>query len=524
MAVFNVETITAKGLALIAKGQLGVEINFTRMQIGRGQLSGQVPAQLTALIDPISFFGINSMTRNGNSVQVRGIFENSGLSAPVHACELGVFADDPDDGEILYAYANAGTQGDNIPAFASGPFSKMYKFNLAVGNAEDVTVEVPAGAYIPEADKGVAGGVAPLDSGGVVPVENIPNIPVAKIPNGIDAAKIGNGSVSNAEFQTLDGVTSSIQTQLNSKSSTSDYVRQPGFAVTVGANAYTATLSPAPTGYLDGMGLRLKIGTTNTGACTLDVNGLGVRNLRNSKGNVFTAGQLVAGLIYSFAYSATTTTFILQGEGGEYGTATAADVLTGKTIGSDGGIVAGTMPNRAGDTAALASSVAGTTLKLRASNGYRNGTSDNVTITDPNFIAANIRNGVPLLGLIGSLVEGKKSASGSAKDDGTAKAFEYAINTSTISGYSLIVTGLSFKPSLVVAYNTVAPLNVILYTEFGDITYPKTAKFFQYSGTSVNSTVYNLKGDKAPLEVTSTGFKLPTFGAPLSTWNWAAIE
>lgn len=35
----------------------------------------------------------------------------------------------------------------------------------------------------------------------------------------IDASKIANGSVSNAEFQYLDGVTSSIQTQLNARSS-----------------------------------------------------------------------------------------------------------------------------------------------------------------------------------------------------------------------------------------------------------------------------------------------------------------
>ena len=35
------------------------------------------------------------------------------------------------------------------------------------------------------------------------------------LPNGIDAAKIGSGAVSNTEFEYLDGVTSAIQTQLN---------------------------------------------------------------------------------------------------------------------------------------------------------------------------------------------------------------------------------------------------------------------------------------------------------------------
>jgi hypothetical protein len=38
-----------------------------------------------------------------------------------------------------------------------------------------------------------------------------------KIATGIDAAKLGDGSVSNTEFQTLNGVTSAIQTQLDAK-------------------------------------------------------------------------------------------------------------------------------------------------------------------------------------------------------------------------------------------------------------------------------------------------------------------
>ncbi len=40
------------------------------------------------------------------------------------------------------------------------------------------------------------------------------DIAASDLPTGIDAAKIGNGSVNNTEFQYLDGVTSSIQTQL----------------------------------------------------------------------------------------------------------------------------------------------------------------------------------------------------------------------------------------------------------------------------------------------------------------------
>jgi len=45
----------------------------------------------------------------------------------------------------------------------------------------------------------------------------INNTGVATLASGIDATKIADGSVDNTEFQYLDGVTSSIQTQINSK-------------------------------------------------------------------------------------------------------------------------------------------------------------------------------------------------------------------------------------------------------------------------------------------------------------------
>jgi len=198
----------------------------------------------------------------------------------------------------------------------------------------------------------------------------------------------------------------------------------------------------------------------------------------------------------------------------------AANVLAGTTIAG----TAGTMPNRSGDTAAVASSVAGTTLKLRASNGYRNGASDNVTITDANFLAANIRNGIPLFGLIGSLIEGKRSATGTTQDDGTAKGFEYAGSTSTQNGYSLIVSGLSFKPSLILAFKTSAPQALLLYSEMNDGFYAKTSKYANYLGGAGSGVVQNFKGDKAPAEVTLGGFKLPTFASPASSFNWIAIE
>lgn len=61
------------------------------------------------------------------------------------------------------------------------------------------------------------------------------DLAASDIPSGIDATKIGAGTVSDTEFGYLDGVTSAIQTQLNNKKDTVTYGNV--YAVTVGASS-----------------------------------------------------------------------------------------------------------------------------------------------------------------------------------------------------------------------------------------------------------------------------------------------
>jgi len=74
---------------------------------------------------------------------------------------------------------------------------------------------------------------------------------------------------------------------------------------------------------------------------------------------------------------------------------------------------------------------------LRASEGYRDGNNDFVTITDPNFIPANIRTGVNIFGKIGSMIEGRPFAS-----------IDLADMSTMASTYSWQITGLNFTPDL----------------------------------------------------------------------------
>jgi len=122
------------------------------------------------------------------------------------------------------------------------------------------------------------------------------------------------------------------------------YDRAPGYGTATGTNAKTITLNPAPGSYYDGLCFAFKNITENTGAVTIDVNGLGAKAVKKPNGNDVAAGNLKAGSIYTLRYNGTN--FILQGSDSA-GNAMPADVLAGKTFSNDAGPdQVGTMPNR----------------------------------------------------------------------------------------------------------------------------------------------------------------------------------
>lgn len=70
------------------------------------------------------------------------------------------------------------------------------------------------------------------------------------------------------------------------------------------ANAIAIALTPALTAYFAGVAVDVKMNATNTGATTINVNGLGAKTVQFN-GDALTAGQLVAGQIYCMVYDGT---------------------------------------------------------------------------------------------------------------------------------------------------------------------------------------------------------------------------
>lgn len=468
---------TNRGRALQAKAQTGIQLNFTRIGVGDGELGGQAIADLTALVHEVKSINLNKFkTLPGGKAVVGGVLSNQGLATSFYWRELGLFATDPDLGEILYCYGNAGALAEYIPAGGGAEIlEKQVNIVSLIGNAANVSAtieqslvfETPEGA---QAKADAAQAAAQLYAEGLV--ENL----------------AGPGNTKTVK-QIDDIVTAHL----------ADYVRQPGYAAASGsANAYTVTLSPAPTAYTEGMAISVKINTDNTGASTINVNGLGAKAIKKPNGSNVSAGNLKAGSIYTLRYNGTN--FILQGSDAA-GNATPADVLSGKTFTNDQGEQTGTMPNRG------TVNITPGTSNITIAEGYHSG--NGVVYGSANLLPGNIKKDVNIFNVIGTL-NPLYTASGQKISSSGTSAFELA-NGGNRYYARLAVTGLGFTAKVILIYN-----DANFQTLYSPIDIFSNGGYILVIGSNdyVKVTGYAY--------VDSTGFCLPV-GATSATYNWYAI-
>ncbi|MGW8823366.1 hypothetical protein ACWGNU_14695 [Paenibacillus lautus] len=191
-----------------------------------------------------------------------------------------------------------------------------------------------------------------------------------------------------------------------------DRVLHGGYGITTNSgNAYSVIPNPRPTALVEGLRITVKVNAGNTGAATINVNGLGAKSILRGNGTALISGSMKANSVYSLVYNGSA--FILQGEGGEYGTATAADVLTGKTIGTDNGLVNGTMPHLIGTRAATGTAQwPDGSLAVYPERGYQKGgvgdgeikvSPTQLKAAEPNLAPGNILKGKTIYGTGGIL-------------------------------------------------------------------------------------------------------------------------
>lgn len=159
MLMWNPSKLTTAGKALLAKAQAGqTSIQITKAQTGSGSYSsGENIESRTALKTPKQTFPIqNKVISDADNTVILKIAitnksETETLSTGYDITEFGIFAQDPQKGEILYSIATASTS-DYMPAYNGVlPSVINMSYYLEVSNAENVTIN-SAGALALQAD------------------------------------------------------------------------------------------------------------------------------------------------------------------------------------------------------------------------------------------------------------------------------------------------------------------------------------------------------------------------------------
>ena len=148
MAEWSNATMTDVGAALQAKVNAGkTKLTFTKIKVGSG-VNATNPLALTDVISS-KWETTNFVVKlEGKIVSVDTVITNTGIHEAFRMSEIGLFAQDPDKGEILYAYLTD-PEPDRMPAESgSVVVSQELTIGMVFSNTGNVSLTVNMGALI----------------------------------------------------------------------------------------------------------------------------------------------------------------------------------------------------------------------------------------------------------------------------------------------------------------------------------------------------------------------------------------
>lgn len=146
-------TITKQGWKLLAKLLAGDKLEISKIMVGSGKVpEGVNPGEITELVRPVAL--ATSTVPQVEDKQVSFIVEyrndlNGGLAEGFWLNEFGVYANDPDNGEILLYYATMGDYPQYVAAYNGQAVDvRRYPVVIALSECYNVDLKPPAGAWV----------------------------------------------------------------------------------------------------------------------------------------------------------------------------------------------------------------------------------------------------------------------------------------------------------------------------------------------------------------------------------------
>lgn len=148
MAEWSNATMTDVGANLQAKVNAGkTKLTFTKIKVGSG-VNATNPLALTDVISSKWETTNFVVKQEGKIVSVDTFITNNGITEAFRMSEIGLFAQDPDKGEVLYAYLTD-PEPDRMPAEGgSVVVSQELTIGMVFSNTGNVSLTVNMGALV----------------------------------------------------------------------------------------------------------------------------------------------------------------------------------------------------------------------------------------------------------------------------------------------------------------------------------------------------------------------------------------
>lgn len=143
---------TKLGQNLQAKIDAGLtKFKITKLGIGDGSYQGNVE-NMIALSNKKQDLNVSKIEVSENVIKIQTTITNTGVTEKYQMTEIGIFATDPEMGEILYAVMTD-PNPDTMPAAGSATVvKKTWTFNLIVDNTGDVSAVIDSTSLITVGD------------------------------------------------------------------------------------------------------------------------------------------------------------------------------------------------------------------------------------------------------------------------------------------------------------------------------------------------------------------------------------
>ena len=152
MALWEHMTVTDAGRALQAKLNAGNKMVFTKFVTGNSTVPAVSLYQQTAVASPVQEFLFSDnpyySSDQPDEASLSLVVSNANVARGYNCYQIGIFAEDPDEGEILYVILQT-TEPTIVPTASENPgWSTEFNVTLKYGGADVVHVYVNASGML----------------------------------------------------------------------------------------------------------------------------------------------------------------------------------------------------------------------------------------------------------------------------------------------------------------------------------------------------------------------------------------